>query len=90
MKKFWKGFGKVLVKAAPVAVALTPMPFDDIALGLVNQFRGMSAEEKSGALRIMIGEIAREVNPALSDSALALVVEEIMQVIRRKAAGDVA
>lgn len=86
---FWKKFGKGLVKAAPIAAALTPMPFDDIALGLVNQFRGMSAEEKAGALRIMIGEIARQVNPALSDAALALLVEEIMQVIKRKAEGNV-
>lgn len=81
---FWKRLGNGLKKVAPIAVALTPTPIDDIAFNLTKQILASSPDEQANTLRILITESIRKVNPGLSEAALALAASEVLALIKRK------
>ncbi len=83
---FWGKLGRGLKRAAPIAVALTPTPFDDMALGIGNKLT--EAKDKADVARIAIAALIRETNPDISDAVLAILTDELIRLAKRKVTNE--
>jgi hypothetical protein len=83
---FWGKLGRGLQRAAPIAVALTPTPFDDMALGIGSKLA--EAKDKADVARIAIAALIRETNPEISDAALAILADELIRLAKRKVSDE--
>lgn len=72
---FWKKLGRGLKRVAPIAVALTPTPLDDMGLAAVTHFAGAEKADQLAILRLMLAAGIQKVNPSISPEALAIAVD---------------
>ena len=79
---FWKSFGRGLKRVAPIAVALTPTPMDDIAYGIGTQIASDPAKQRL-ALRLAIAEAVRRINPTLSAEALEATADAVARLFEK-------
>lgn len=72
---FWKKLGSGLKRVAPVAAALTPTPFDDIAVAAVTRMSSADKADQAAILQAMLSAGIRKVYPSISGEALAVAVD---------------